>query len=83
MLIAKVQNGAVVDVADYRAMFPQTSFSDNGPQEEWMIENNCMGVTVFKSYDSSTQILEPCSPYIEGNTVYTVKVVDKPVQDLV
>ena len=82
MLIAKVQNGAVVDVADYRAMFPQTSFSDNGPQEEWMIENNCMSVTVFKPYDLATQRLEPCAPYIEGNTVYTVQVVDLPSQEV-
>ena len=38
-----------------------------------------MSVTMWKPYNPATQKLEPCTPYIEGDTVYTVQVVDLPV----
>ena len=79
MLIAKVQNNQVVDVADYQSMFPQTSFPDSGVNAEFLLENSCMSVTMWKPYNPATQKLEPCTPYIEGDTVYTVQVVDLPV----
>lgn len=76
MLIAKIQDGQVTTVADYRSLFPNTSFSSNGPDAEFLAENNCMTVTVFKPYDANTQKLEPADPYIEGDTVYTVQVAE-------
>ena len=79
MLIAKVQDEKVIDIADYKSMFPQTSFPESGVNAEFLLENGCMSVTMWKPYDSSTQKLEPCTPYIEGDTVYTVQVVDLPV----
>lgn len=82
MLIAKIQDGQVVDVADYQSMFPQTSFPDSGPNAQFMSENDCMTVTMWKPYDRETQQLEPCAPYIEGDTVYTVKVVDLPIEEV-
>ena len=82
MLIAKIENGAVVDVADYQSMFPQTSFPDSGVNAEFLNDNSCMTVTVFKPYDQATQKLEPCTPYIEGDTVYTVQVVDLPAEEI-
>ena len=83
MLIAKVKDGQVIDVADYQSMFPQTSFSENGPNAEFLLENNCMMVTMWKPYDPATQKLEPCTPYVEGDTVYTVQVVDLPAEEIV
>lgn len=76
MLIAKTQDGQVLAVADYRSLFPNTSFPASGPSPEFMAENSCMTVTVFKPYDANTQKLIPADPYIEGNTVYTVQVVE-------
>ena len=76
MLIAKIQDGAVVEVADYRSLFPNTSFSDSGPDAEWLTQNGCMTVTVFKPYDQNTQKLVTVTPYIDGDTVYTVDVAD-------
>lgn len=82
MLIAKVQDGQVVDVADYQSMFPQTSFPASGPNDEFMLENSCMYVNMFLPYDHETQVLQPTEPYIMSEDslhwVYTVKIVDLP-----
>ena len=73
MFIAKIDNGNIT-VGDYRDLFPQTSFPASGPDAEWMAENSCMGVSLFKAHDSATQKLVPAAPYIEGDWVYTVAV---------
>lgn len=82
MLIAKIENNVVTEVADYRAMFPGTSFPPNGPDADFLAENGCMGVTVFKPHDRATQKLVPAAPYVEGNTVYTVAVEAKTQAEL-
>ena len=74
MLIAKVEDGQVINVSDYREMFPNTSFPNSGPDAEFLEANNCMTVTVWKQYDQRTEKLDSVAPYIEGNTVYTIAV---------
>jgi hypothetical protein len=81
MLIAKIENGAVAKVADYREMFPNVSFPPNGPDADFLAANGCMGVTVWKAHDK-TQKLVPAAPYIEGNTVYTVAVEAKTPEEV-
>ena len=83
MLIAKIEDGLVTDVADYQSMFPNTSFPSSGPNAEFMVENNCMYVNVFLPYDPTTQCLVGCAPYIQVNDpaqplnwVYTVEVAE-------
>ena len=82
MLIAKVNGQTVVEVGDYRDLFPNTSFPSTGISDAWLADNSCMGVTVFKPYDSNTQKLVPATPYIEGNTVYTVDVASLSPEDI-
>lgn len=78
MLIAKVQDGQVLDVADYQSMFPNTSFPQGGPTDEFMVENSCMFVNVFLPYDPNTEKLVSVAPYIivedPLHWVYTVQV---------
>ena len=74
MLIAKVEDGQVINVSDYRDMFPNTSFPASGPDAEFLEANSCMTVTVWKPYDQLTEKLASVTPYIEGNTVYTIAV---------
>ena len=76
MLIAKVDGDTVLEVADYRAMFSNTSFTSSGPDQAFMDENSCLYVTVWLPYDQATQVLEPATPYILDNQVYTVAVRD-------
>ena len=73
MFIAKIDNGNIT-VGDYRDLFPNTSFPPSGPSDEFMQENGCVGVTVFKPYDSNTQKLVTCDPYLEDGQVFTVRV---------
>jgi hypothetical protein len=80
MQIAKIE-GETITVGYYRDLFPDTSFSTNGPNADWFVENNCLGVTVFKPHDRQTQHLISCDPYIEDNQVFTVRVEDKPVEE--
>jgi hypothetical protein len=79
MLIAKVENEQVLDVADYKSMFPNTSFSANGIHESFYAENGLMPVNLFKPYDHATEQLVPCEPYIEDGQVYTMRVEPLPV----
>ena len=74
MLIAKVEDGQVINVSDYRDMFPNTSFPVSGPDAEFLEANSCMTVTVWKPYDQLTEKLVSVAPYIEGNTVYTIAI---------
>ena len=74
MLIAKVEDGQVINVSDYRDMFPNTSFPASGPDAEFLEANSCMTVTVWKSYNQLTEKLASVAPYIEENTVYTIAV---------
>lgn len=74
MLIAKVQDSQVLEVADYRAMFPNTSFPPSGPTESFMVENGLLGVTVWKPHDHEAEKLVPAAPYIEDGQVFTVDV---------
>lgn len=81
MLIAKIINDQVVEIADYRVLFPNVSFPSTGPDDLFLAENSCKQVTAFKSHDG-TQKLQSCPPYIEGDWVFTVEVVSKSQEDL-
>lgn len=74
MLIAKVQNNQVVDVADSKELFPNTSFPSSGPSAEFLTENGCMHISIWKQYDNTTKKLVSVNPYIEDNQVFTVAV---------
>lgn len=81
MLIAKVQDNQVLEVADYRAMFPDTSFPANGPDADWMAENSCLPVTVWLAHEDNQKLI-PVEPYILDDQVYTVAVEDKTADEL-
>jgi hypothetical protein len=81
MLIAKIENDAIQQVADYRAMFPNTSFPVTGISAEFMAEHGLVGVTVWKPH-TAAQRLVPCDPYLEDGQVFTVRVEDKAEDEL-
>lgn len=81
MLIAKIENDAIQQVADYRAMFPNTSFPVTGISAEFMAENGLVGVSVWKSH-TETQRLVPCDAYLENGQVFTVRVEDKTDEEI-
>ena len=74
MLIAKVNGTVVLDVADAVSMFPDVSFGPSGPNADFLAENSCLPVTVWKPYDPTTQKLVAVSPYVEDAQVFTIDV---------
>jgi hypothetical protein len=79
MLIAKIENGSIT-VADYRDLFPDTSFPATGPNDDFYAENGCFKVSSFHYHDQATTMLVSCDPYLEGDFVYTVRAVLKSEQ---
>jgi hypothetical protein len=77
MKIANLSDGQLV-IDDYWTLFPQTSFSADGPNAEFFAEHGCYTVTAFKSHDSASQMLVNCEPYLEDGVVYTVRVDARP-----
>lgn len=82
MHIAIVENGSVVQIGDYRELFPNVSFPSSGPGADFMTDNNCLPVTLWKSYDSNTQKLTATSPYVEDGHVFTVVVEELSPEDI-
>ena len=82
MNIAIIENNQVVEIGHYKTLFPNTSFTDAGPDVEFLKENSAMQVNLFKQYDVLTQFLQSCDPYIEGEWVYTVAVRDLTAQEV-
>ena len=80
MLIAKIENNDIV-VADYKVMFPEVSFSVNGPDSEWLAENNCKRVNLWKEHTDQEKLVSS-DPYVEGEWVYTVKVEAKTEEEI-
>jgi len=81
MLIAKIENGAVSQIADYRQMFPNTSFT-GAPRADFLESHNCLKVSESLPHDRDTQKLERTEPYIDGDFVRRVKVVDKTQEEI-
>lgn len=74
MLIAKIENGQVVDVADHLVMFSNTSFPSSGISNDFLVENSCKKVIGWKPHDPMEQKLVDCPAYIENDEVFTVVV---------
>lgn len=74
MLIGIIENNVVTKVAHYKNLFPNTSFTTNGPNSEFLEANNAKRVSVYRDYDSTTQQLVRCEPYVDGDWIYTVRV---------
>jgi hypothetical protein len=69
-------------VAHYKVIFSNTSFSASGPSDEFLADNGAVKVNVFKDHDRATQKLVPADPYIEDGWCYTVVVADKTEEEI-
>jgi hypothetical protein len=82
MLIAKISGDTVVEVGNYRTLFPYTVFPDSGPSDQWLADNSCLKVNLFLPHDRDTQVLDRVDPYILDGWVYTVQVRDMNEEEL-
>jgi len=81
MLIAKVENNQILQIADYREMFPNISFPASGINDEFMDANSLLYVTLWKAHTDAEKLVSS-DAYIENNQVYTVKVEAKTEEEI-
>ena len=62
MLVAKIENGQVVALADKHELFPNTSFPTTGPDDAWYVENSCMKVNLSAPYSSAVAPIAATKP---------------------
>lgn len=82
MQIAIIQNGQITQIGDYRYLFPETSFTPNGPDDAWLAENNAKRVNLYKDHDPKTQKLVQSDPYVDGDFVSLVTVAPLTTEEL-
>lgn len=71
MRVAKVFDGLVVELDEVSVLFPSTSFTQAGPNDEFLVEHSCMRVVDDVPFDNQTQKVIEVSPYILMGAVYT------------
>jgi hypothetical protein len=76
MQVAKIEEG-FIKIADTSVLFP---YSMN-VNEAFLRDNGCMPLNAYKPHDPKTHKLVSCYPYIEGDWVYTVEVVEVPEEE--
>ena len=77
MFIAKVENGQVIKVADYREVFGRSV-----PTDEQVESQGYMRVNQFVAHDALTQKLIPAMPVIRDGWVYTMAVADMTAEEV-
>ena len=73
-MYAIVTNNEVTNIGEITVLFPNTSFPSNGDYGDFLEENNVHPVITNLDYDSNTERLVPCTPYVRNGKVYNVEV---------
>jgi hypothetical protein len=80
-MYAIVKDKEIINVGEITVLFPNTSFPSNGEYGDFLKENDVYPVITNLEYDSNTEKLIPCDPYIKSKKVYNVKVEPISVED--
>jgi len=73
-MYAIVKNNEVTNIGEITVLFPNTSFPSSGDYGDFIKENDLHPVITDLEYDSNTERLVPCAPYIKSKKVYNVEV---------
>ena len=73
-MYAIVKNNEVTNIGEITVLFPNTSFPSSGDYGDFIKENDLYPVITDLEYDSNTERLVPCAPYIKSKKVYNVEV---------
>jgi len=83
MLVAKIIDNRVEVIGEHKKLFPNVSFPKTGPDNNWLNQNSVKIVSMHKEYNKSTQKLVTVEePYIEGDFVYAVQIVNLTDQEI-
>jgi hypothetical protein len=78
MFIAKVENGQVGEIIDFRTFFGMTT----SVTDEQLAAQKFVRVNLFRDHNRLTQKLIPCTPVLEGGWVYKVAVADLTAEEI-
>jgi hypothetical protein len=77
-IYAIVNNNTIIATGRAKALWPQMSFADSGPREDWLIEQGAQPIRYDPPHDPETQQLQPSAPYVLDGVVYAMDAVSKP-----
>jgi len=78
MFIAKVTNGQVGEIIDFRTYFGMTT----SVTDEQLEAQGFVKVNLYRDHNRLTQKLVPCDPVLENNWVYKVAVSDLTAEEI-
>jgi len=78
MFIAKVENGNIGEIIDFRKYFGKT----DSVTDEQLVAQGFVRVNLFRAHDRLTQKLISCDPVLEGGWVYKVAVADLTAEEI-
>ena len=78
MFIAKVENGQVGEIIDFRTFFGIT----NSVTDEQLAAQGFVRVNLFRAHDRLTQKLIPCAPVLENGWVYSVAIAEMTAEEI-
>jgi hypothetical protein len=81
-IYAIVNNNTIIATGRAKALWPQMSFADSGPREDWLIEQGAQPIRYDPPYDPDTHQLQPSAPYLLDGVVYAREAVSKPEPEL-
>jgi CMP-N-acetylneuraminic acid synthetase len=73
-MYAILRNNEIVASGRLDHLFPNSSFPESGEYGDFLEENDVVEVISEIDYNSNTQKLVQCDPYVEGGKVYSVRV---------
>ena len=74
MKYAIIDGTTVKSTGTIKKLFPNTSFTAAGPNEDFLTANNVVELVQTLTYTTPTQKLSSVDAYVENGKVYTVKV---------
>lgn len=83
MKLAIVESGQVIKVGDHGKLFPDTSFTLEGPDEDFLAAHNALKVKDLPSFNADTHKVVPCEPFVEGERVIIYQTALLTVEELV
>jgi len=78
MFIAKVENGQVGEIIDFRTYFGMT----DSVTDEQLAAQGFVKVNLYRNHDRLTQKLVPCDPVLENGWVYKVAVAELTAEEI-
>jgi hypothetical protein len=78
MFIAKIENGNIGEIIDFRTYFGNTT----SVTDEQLAAQGCVRVNLHRDHDRLTQKLISCDPVLENGWVYKVAVADLTAEEI-